>query len=143
MAQSPVLILSLSVRNQLGTKQQAPNPAADIVDQQESDDDDSRQLQYGDLVALLGHAGQAAGTALNARAHVAEDLVRVVEGVLAARIVVDVQGDVFQRRGLLREGREERIVLSECEREWSIKFHSNGGGRQTRLTLRGRRRLTC
>lgn len=103
----------LCVRNHLGTKQQAPNPATDIVDQQECDDDDSRQFQHSDLVALLGHAGQAAGAALDARAHVAEDFVGVVEGVLAACIVVDVQCDVFQGRGLLREGGEERIVLSE------------------------------
>lgn len=75
---------------------------------------------------MLGHASQAAGTALDARAHVAEDFVRVVERVLAPCIVVDVERDVFQGRGLLREGRKERIVLSVGERDRSIVRQSRG-----------------
>lgn len=35
----------------------------------------------------------------------------VVQRVLTPRIVVDVEGDVFQGRGLLGEGVEEGVVL--------------------------------
>jgi len=96
----------------LPPEQQAPDEAKEIPQHYDGDDDNGTQLQHGDLVALLGHAGHPARTAADTGAHAAEDLVRVVDGRLVARVVVDVQRHVFQRRRLLLERGEEGVVLS-------------------------------
>lgn len=93
------------------TKDQTQDPTTDPVNEQDRDDDDPGQLENGQLVTLSRHAREPTRRPSNAGGHVAKHLVRVVQGLLGACIVVDVERDVFEGRGLLGERGKEGIVL--------------------------------
>lgn len=103
---------------------------------------DPRHFQNGDFIALLRGARQASRAAADARREGREDLAlsthnlsafhpskdfkkenkveayRAFDPLLVPRIIVDVDGDGFQGRGLLCEGVEEGVVLpTEPHRE--------------------------
>lgn len=88
----------------LPPKDQPQDPSTDPVNQQHRDDENPGQFQHGHLVALSRHARQSARGSANARAHVAKHLVGIVQGLLGTGIVVDIQRDVFEGRGLLGQG---------------------------------------
>lgn len=92
--------------------QNSPKPAQNPPKQHNSSDNNSRQLQHSDLIALAGHDAQAPRAALDARGHVGEGLGGVVDDVLVARIVVDVDGYGAQLADFGLEGGEGVVVLA-------------------------------
>ena len=106
----------VDIRIALPPKDKAQNPPTHPINHQQHDDNDTRQLQHGHFITLFRHAGQSARGPANIRAHIAEHFIRVVERLLRPRVVVDVQCDMLESRGLLGERGEEGIVLSACSR---------------------------
>lgn len=94
-------LASLEPQVCLSSQYQAENPPADPINKQHSDNDDPGQFQDCSLIALPCHACHSRRRSTNTGAHVAEHFVGVVECFLGAGIVVDVEGDVFESRGLL------------------------------------------
>lgn len=93
-------------------KNQPQHPPTDPPHQQPPHDDNARHLRDRDFVTLSCHARETARRAAQVGAHGGEDFIGVVQRALIARVVVDVQRDVFQRRSLRAERGEERVVLS-------------------------------
>lgn len=84
----------------------SPKPAQYPPQQHDSHDYDAGQFEDGHLVALASHDAQPPRAAFDARRHVREGLGGVVDDVLVARIVVDVDGHGAQLRDFGLEGGE-------------------------------------
>ena len=90
----------------------SPKPAQNPPKHHHRRDYNPRELQHRHFVALAGHDAQPARAALDTRGHVGEGLGGVVDDVLVARIVVDVDGDAAQGGDFGGEGGEGVVVLS-------------------------------
>jgi hypothetical protein len=89
----------------------SPKPAQNPPKQHHRRNNNSRQLEHCDLVPLARHDPEPARTAFDAGRHVGEGLGGVVDDVLVARIVVDVDGHGAQLRDFGLEGGEGVVVL--------------------------------
>jgi hypothetical protein len=89
----------------------SPKPAQYPPKHHHRRNDDPRQLEHGDFVSLARHDSQPSRAAFDAGRHVGEGLGGVVDDVLVARIVVDVDGYGAQLRDFGLEGGEGVVVL--------------------------------
>lgn len=102
----------LPLQNIQPSSSASPKPAQNPPKHHHRRNNYPREFQHGDFVALAGHDAQAARAAFDAGCHVGEGLGGVVDDVLVARIVVDVDGDAAQGGDFGGEGGEGVVVLS-------------------------------
>jgi len=83
-----------------------------VVQDNEYADNDARQLEDGDLIPRSGHAGQAAGRALELGGHGGEGIGGAVNDLVGARVVVDVDRYAPEGRDLGRQLVKAGVVLT-------------------------------
>ena len=108
----------LPLQNIQPSSSASPKPAQNPPKHHDRCDDNPRQFQHSHFVALARHDAKPARAAFDARGHVGEGLGGVVDDVLVARIVVDVDGDAAQGGDFGGEGGEGVVVLSGGVVSW-------------------------
>ena len=83
-------------------KQQSPYPSYHKPQHNHRHDENPTQLQHSNFIATPRHPCQSPCTSLYSGAHIAEGLGSVINDMLIASIVVDVEGDVLQGGGFSR-----------------------------------------
>lgn len=87
------LSLEYTTRSSSSSSASSPKPAQNPPKHHHRRNNNPREFQHRHFVTLARHDAQPAGAAFNARGHVGEGLGGVVDDVLVACIVVDVDGD--------------------------------------------------
>jgi hypothetical protein len=90
----------------------SPKPAQNPPKHHHRSNNDPRQFQHGHFIPLARHHSQSPCASFQARRHVREGLGSVVDDVLVARIVVDVDCDAAQGGDFGLQGGEGVVVLS-------------------------------
>ena len=103
----PTIIIQISQ----SPKSPSPKPAEYPPKHHHRRDDDPGQFEHGDFVPLASHDPQPPRAAFDAGRHVREGFRGVVDDVLVARVVVDVDGYGAQLGDFGLEGGEGVVVL--------------------------------
>jgi hypothetical protein len=104
-------LISVSHTSTLPSKQQPPNPPPNPPYHYHHQNNQPRNLQNRHPIPLPRHPPHPPQAPAYTRAHSRKDFIGVVKNILRARVVVDVECDVFELRGFRAEGREEVGVL--------------------------------
>jgi hypothetical protein len=100
----------------------SPEPTQNPPKQHDRRNNNPSQLQHSHFVSLARHDAQPAGAAFDARRHIGEGLGGVVDDMLVARIVVDVDCDAAQGGDFGGKGGEGVVVLSGGCETWKLKW---------------------
>lgn len=106
-----------------------------VIQEDEDTNDDARQLQDGDLVPGGGHAAHARGGSLEGGGHGGERVGGIVDDILGAGVVVDVNGHAAQGGDLGGELVEACVVLALAFVGFGHGGRWRGGGQAREVML--------